>query len=197
MPDPATPSNTPPRPMRADARRNYEKLLQAARDAFAEDGSGASLEDVARRAGVGIGTLDRHFPTRQDLLEAAYVDEVRAMQQWADDLAGEPPWDALVDWLRRYVRYAVTKRALGEELILYIDHDADVFATSRAAIIAAGEPLLRRAQEAGVVRADTDFPQVGRLVGGIAAIRGADPDQIEQILDLALDGLRYRAAEPG
>src|SRR6195952_3156562 len=74
------------RPKRADARRNYESLLVAARDAFAEDGTDASLEDIARRAGVGIGTLYRHFPTRQDLLEAAYVDEVEEMSRKANDL---------------------------------------------------------------------------------------------------------------
>src|SRR5438270_13729060 len=100
-----------PRPQRADARRNYEKLISAAREAFAEDGTSASLEDIARRAQVGIGTLYRHFPTRQDLLEAAYVDEVEAICRSAGDLAGLPPWDALVAWLHRFVRFAATKRA--------------------------------------------------------------------------------------
>src|SRR5262245_58081531 len=86
------------RPKRADARRNYEKLVVAAREAFAEDGTAASLEDIARRAGVGIGTLYRHFPTRQDLLEAAYVEEVEAISRSAEDLAELPPWEALVVW---------------------------------------------------------------------------------------------------
>jgi len=182
------------RPQRADARRNYDKLISAARDAFAEDGTSASLEDIARRAGVGIGTLYRHFPTRQDLLEAVYVDEVEAMSRWADELADLPPWDALVDWLHRFVRYVTTKRALAEELVAYIDQDAEVFRKCGAAIYAAGEPLLERAQRAGVVRPDTNFTDVARMVGGIAAIRAAEPDQIERILDVALDGLRYRPA---
>ena len=90
-------------PKRADARRNYEKLIEAARAAFADSGSQASLEEIARRAGVGIGTLYRHFPTRQALLEAVYVDEVEALSRSADELADLPPWDALAEWLRRYV----------------------------------------------------------------------------------------------
>jgi AcrR family transcriptional regulator len=180
------------RPKRADARRNYEKLIAAARDAFTEEGSSASLEDIARRAQVGIGTLYRHFPTRQDLLEAVYLDEVEAICGSAADLTDLPPWDALVQWLQRFVGYAVTKRALAEELLAYMDQGAGVFSGSRAAIDAVGEPLVQRAQEAGVVRADTNFGDISRMVSGIAAIRTADPEQVERILALALDGLRPR-----
>jgi AcrR family transcriptional regulator len=187
---PIEPTAVPRRPKRADALRNYEKLIAAARDAFARDGSAASLEDIARRAGVGIGTLYRHFPTRQDLLEAVYVDEVEAICRSADDLADLPPWDALAAWLHRFVGFAATKRALSEELVAYIDQDAEVFRSTGASIYAAGQALLERAQQAGVVRADTDFVDVGKLVGGIAVIRGADSEQIERILDMALDGLR-------
>ncbi|MEA2150047.1 MAG: hypothetical protein QOD69_1877 [Solirubrobacteraceae bacterium] len=178
------------RPKRADARRNYEKLVAAARDAFAEHDTSASLEDIARRAGVGIGTLYRHFPTRQDLLEAAYIDEVEAMCRSAEDLAELPPWDALSQWLRRFVGFAATKRALAEQLFEYVDRDSAVFQTCGAAITAAGQPLLERAQAAGVVRADTNFTDVARMVGGISVIRTTDPEQLERILGLALDGLR-------
>jgi AcrR family transcriptional regulator len=181
------------RPKRADARRNYEKLLTAAGDAFAQDGTAASLEDIARRAGVGIGTLYRHFPTRQDLLEAVYIDEVEEMSRRAADLADLEPWEALVTWLRQFVRYAATKRALADEMMATIDQEAQVFVACRAAITAAGDMLLRRAQEAGVVRPDTNFTDVGRMVAGIAGIRTADPGQIERILDVALDGLRHQA----
>jgi AcrR family transcriptional regulator len=180
------------RPKRADARRNYEKLISAARDAFAEEGTSASLEDIARRAEVGIGTLYRHFPTRPHLLEAVYIDEVEAMCRSAEDLADLPPWDALVAWLHRFVRFAATKRALAEEMLAYIDQDAEVFNSCRTAIYAAGERLLGRAQKAGVARPDATFTDVGRMVGGIAVIRSADSEQIERILDLALDGLRYQ-----
>jgi len=180
------------RPKRADARRNYEKLLRAAGDAFEQDGTGASLEDIARRAEVGIGTLYRHFPTRQALLEAVYIDEVEEMSAKANELVDLDPWDALVTWLRQFVRYAATKRALMEEMANAVDAEAPVFVACREAIFTAGEMLLHRAQESGEARTDTSFSDVGRMVSGIAAIRTADPGQIERILDVALDGLRAR-----
>jgi AcrR family transcriptional regulator len=180
------------RPKRADARRNYEKLIAAGREAFTEDGKAASLEDIARRAGVGIGTLYRHFPSRQSLLEAVYVEEVDSLCRSAVDLAGEPPWEALVAWLHRFVGYLATKQALAEELLAYNDRDADVFQACRRAMNAGGEPLLLRAQQALVVRADTDIAEVMQLVGGIAKIQTAEPGQLDRILDMALDGLRYQ-----
>ena len=180
------------RPKRADALRNYEKVIAAARDAFAEGGTSTSLEEIARRAQVGIGTLYRHFPTRQELLEAVYVDEVEALCRSAADLADLPPWDALIAWLHRFVAYLGTKRALAEELLAYLDRDAEFFRGCRAAFYAAGEPLLKRAQDARVVRTDTDFDEVIQMVSGIAKISTAGPDQIERILDMALDGLRYK-----
>jgi AcrR family transcriptional regulator len=182
------------RPKRADARRNYEKLVTAARDAFAEHDTSASLEDIARRAEVGIGTLYRHFPTRQDLLEAAYIDEVEAICRSAEDLADLPPWDALSQWLHRFVGFAATKRALAEQLFEYVDKDSAVFQTCGAAITAAGQPLVERAQEAGAVRADTNITDIARMIGGISVIRTTDPEQLERILGLALDGLRPRHA---
>jgi AcrR family transcriptional regulator len=178
------------RPKRADARRNYEKLLRAAGDAFEHDGTAASLEDIARRAEVGIGTLYRHFPTRQALLEAVYIDEVEEMSAKANQLGDLDPWEALVSWLRQFVRYAATKRALADEMLNTIDAEAPVFVACRSAITSAGDMLLQRAQEAGEARKDTNFSDVGRMVSGIASIRTADPGQIDRILDLALHGLR-------
>src|SRR5262245_50976231 len=159
------------RPKRADARRNYDRLISAAREAFTEHGTSASLEDIARRAQVGIGTLYRHFPRRQDLLEAVYVDEVEAICRSADDLVDLPPWDALVAWLHRLVEFAAAKRALGEELVAYIERDAELFRSCGGAVYEAGQALLERAQRAGAVRPDTNFLDVGRMVGGIAVIR--------------------------
>jgi AcrR family transcriptional regulator len=182
------------RPKRADARRNYDKLVAAARAVFAEDGTSAPLEDVAERAEVGIGTLYRHFPTRQALLEAVYVDEVEAMARAADDLSEVAPWDALSQWLHQYVGFAATKRALNEAL-LEAAPDSDVLLACRTAISGAGTALLERAQRAGVVRADTSFGDVGRMVAGIAMVPTADPEQKQRMLELALDGLRYRAQE--
>jgi AcrR family transcriptional regulator len=181
------------RPKRADAARNYDKLVEAARAAFTEDGTEASLEDIARRAGVGIGTLYRNFPNRQALLEAVYLEEVERMARKADELAGLDAWEALATWLRHFVGYATTKRALVEELANISGDENAVLLSCRRAINDAGEPLLRRAQEARVVRDDLSFIDVGRMVGGIALIRAADPGQIERILEVALDGLRYRA----
>jgi AcrR family transcriptional regulator len=180
------------RPKRADARRNYDKLVAAAREAFAEDGTSAPLEEIAQRAGVGIGTLYRHFPTRQALLEAVYVDEVEAMARSAADLADLPPWDALSQWLHRYVGFAATKRALAEALLETADADSDVLLSCRRALSSAGTALIERAQQAGVVRPDATFSDIGRLVGGIAMVPTVDPQQKERMLTLALDGLRYR-----
>jgi AcrR family transcriptional regulator len=179
-----------PRPKRADARRNYDKLVNAAREAFAEQGTSATLEEVARRADVGIGTLYRHFPTRQDLLEAVYLEGVEAICRAAENYEDQPPWEALSGWLHEFVGFAATKRALAEDLLAYIDRDAEVFTACGGAIYGAGEPLLKRAQEAGVVRADADITDVTKMVSGIAAIRTADAEQIDRILGVALDGLR-------
>jgi AcrR family transcriptional regulator len=180
------------RPKRADARRNYDTLVGAARAVFAEDGTSAPLEEIAERAGVGIGTLYRHFPTRQALLEAVYVDEVEAMARAADDLSELPPWDALSQWLHQYVGFAATKRALNEAL-METDPNSNVLLTCRTAIVGAGTALIERAQRAGVVRSDTNFTDVVRMVGAIAMVPTEDPEQKKRLLELALDGLRYDA----
>ncbi|MHB1807855.1 MAG: TetR/AcrR family transcriptional regulator [Solirubrobacteraceae bacterium] len=182
------------RPKRADARRNYDRLLAAAREAFAQDGPSASLEDVARRAEVGIGTLYRNFPNRQSLLEAVYVDELRGLCDSAVKLEQLPPWEALVGWLRRFVSYLSTKQALAQELMSYLDADAQLFQSCRADLYTAGEPLLRRAQNAGVARSDVSFVELIQMLGGIAKIQGLEPQQIAHIVDVALDGLRYDAS---
>lgn len=184
------------RPRRADARRNYDKLIQAARAVFTERGSEGSLEEIARRANVGIGTLYRHFPTRHALLQAVYVEEVEALAASAADFADLPAWDALVAWLDRFVAYARAKRALADELLATLGTDSDVFRKCHDAIWAAGEPLLRRAQDEGVARPDIDFGDLVRLVSGVTMIKTAEPDQLRHILAVALDGVRYRAAGP-
>jgi AcrR family transcriptional regulator len=180
------------RPKRADARRNYEKVLAAAREAFAEGGESTALEEIARRAGVGIGTLYRHFPNRQALLEALYVDEVEEVCRSAEQLDGADPWEALNGWFVRFIGYLATKQALAAELLNYLDRDAQLFQASRAALFEAGEPLLERAQEAGVVRPDVEIADVIQMVIGIAKIPAGDPGRTEHILRIALDGLRHR-----
>jgi AcrR family transcriptional regulator len=180
------------RPKRADARRNYEKVLAAAREAFAEGGESTALEEIARRAGVGIGTLYRHFPNRQALLEALYVGEVEEVCRSAAALEGADPWEALSGWFERFIGYITTKQALANELLNYLDRDAALFKVCRTSLWAAGEPLLKRAQEAGAVRPDVSIGEVIQMVMGIAKIPTGDPEQTQQILRIALDGLRYR-----
>jgi AcrR family transcriptional regulator len=189
---PTEPVQLSKRPKRSDALRNYEKLVAAAREAFTEADRSASLEDIARRAGVGIGTLYRNFPTRADLVEAVYVDEVEAVSRSAAELAQLDPWEALTAWLHRFVGYVATKQALIDELFAVAERDAAVFAGCRSMLHAAGEPLLRRAQEAGAARPDVSIDEVIRMVGGIAKIPADDTADVHRLLAVALDGLRYR-----
>ena len=183
------------RPKRADARRNYEKVLTAAREAFAEGGESTALEEIARRAGVGIGTLYRNFPNRQALLEALYVEEVEEMCRSAAQFDTADPWEALNGWFGRFIGYLATKQALAAELLNYLDRDAELFQVCRTSLWEAGDPLLKRAQEAGVVRPDVTIGEVVQMVVGIAKIPASEPRQNEHILRIALDGLRYRPEE--
>jgi AcrR family transcriptional regulator len=190
-----TTTNLLTRPKRADARRNYDKVLAAAREAFAEGGESTALEEIARRAGVGIGTLYRNFPNRQALLETLYLEEVEGICRMAEEQReSADPWEALTSWFERFIGYIATKQALAAELTNYLDRDAQLFKSSRAALWAAGEPLLTRAQEAGVVRPDAEIGDVMHMVMGIAKIPSADPSQTTHIVRMALDGLRYRPA---
>lgn len=184
------------RPTRADARRNYDALIAAARSAFAEHGGDASLEAIARDAGVGIGTLYRNFPTRQALLEAVYVEEVQGIAQAATEVVDLEPWEALQTWLRRYAGYAATKRALSEELIASFGSDSPVLGLCRSALVEAGEPLITRAQDAGALRSDVSFIEVARLVGALATARGSSDEERDKLIGVALDGLRVRSAAP-
>jgi len=180
------------RPKRVDALRNYEKVLAAARDAFAEGGEATPLEEIAQRAGVGIGTLYRNFPNRQALVEAIYVDEVEQVCRAAADFADAEPWDALTGWIDRVVSYIGTKLALATELQKYLDAGSELFTACRTSLWSAGEPLLQRAQDAGVVREDITIGELIHLVVGIVKIPTPDLAQKEHLLRVALDGLRYR-----
>ena len=173
------------RPHRADARRNFDALLAAAREIFAEQGADAPLEDIARRANVGIGTLYRHFPTRQDLLEAVYVGEVEELCQAARQIEGEP-WEAFAEWLERFTDYVARKLAMREAL----NKDSDVFRACRDAIVEASAPLFERAQQAGAIRADVSFDDVLRMTSGILASAYESPEQRDRVLRIALDGLK-------
>lgn len=174
------------RPRRADAARNFDALVAAGREAFAEDGSGASLEDIARRAGVGIGTLYRNFPTRDDLIETLYLREVAALADAADEVADLAPWPALEAWLGRFVEYVGTKHVLLDGL----NRESSVFAECRGVMLGAGEPLLARAQEDGAVKADLAIADVVKLVAGVSAVAYDDEEQRRRVLGLAIGSLR-------
>ena len=175
------------RPQRADAARNFDALVTAGRAAFAEQGSAASLEDIARRAGVGIGTLYRNFPTRDDLIDTLYLGEVDALAQTAHEVADLEPWAALAAWLDHFVRYVGTKHVLLESL----NRPSAVMDQCRTIMFDAGEPLLRRAQSAGVVDPDITISDVVKLVSGVAAVSSFDDDaQRERVLGLAVNAIR-------
>jgi AcrR family transcriptional regulator len=184
-----------PRPMRADAQRNYQRLLSAAAAAFAERGADdVSLEEIARRAGVGIGTLYRHFPTRQALLEAVYRDQVETVRVAAEELAdSDAPGEALAAWLRVLVAFSSTKHSLTTALLATMDKDSDLLSSCSAVIRGSAETLFSRAQEAGVVRKDANAGDMIRLVHAVNLVgqhAPTDPGQTDRLLGLVLDGLR-------
>ena len=186
-----------PRPMRADAQRNYGRLLTAAAAAFAEHGADdVSLEEIARRAGVGIGTLYRHFPTRQALLEAVYRDQVEAVRVAAQQqLDSDAPDEALAAWLRVLVDFSSTKHSLTTALLATMDKDSDLLSSCSTVIREAAEALLARAQEAGAVRPDANAKDLIRLVHAVnlaAQYAPTDPGQRDRLLGVVLDGLRPR-----
>src|SRR4051794_2889218 len=184
------------KPLRADAQRNREKLLAAAVELFAERGTEGSLEEVAKRAGVGIGTLYRHFPTRDALVEAAYRKEVAQLRAAADELlAGLPADAALEAWMRRFVDYGSAKRGMRDALQSIAGGGASLFADTRGQVTEAVSVLLRAGAEAGTLRADVEPEDVLRAMGAIWLVTEGDDfaEGAMRILRLVLDGLRYRA----
>lgn len=183
--------------MRADARRNYELLLAVAAEAVAEHGADASLEQIARTAGVGSGTVRRHFPTRHALLEAVFRDRIDALCAHAGELAGEPdPRAALVEFLIEITRAAATIRGLAEALNR--GRVENVYCASDQ-LSEAGEPLVRRAAEAGVLAPDVTFADLSTLVTGIALATENDPDPettATRLLSLAMTGFAVTPQEP-
>ncbi|MFC8198129.1 TetR/AcrR family transcriptional regulator [Streptomyces sp. NPDC057298] len=185
------------RGLRADARRNRERLLEAAGRAFSETGTDASLEAIAKDAGVGIGTLYRHFPTREALLEAAYRNELaRVCDSVAELLAQLPPDQAMRRWMDLFIDYLATKQGMGDALKAVIaSGDEDPFAESLERISTAISTLLHAGAEVGVLRSDVDPLDVGFSLGGVLLITSDKGlrDRAGRMLDLLLDGLRYRS----
>lgn len=192
---PTEPNTQPPRAQRADAKRNVERLLEAARDAIARDGPDASLDDIARDAGVGSGTLYRHFPTRVALLEAVYRGEVERLCAEGDRLldSDTEPGEALSEWLRAYVTVGAMKRGLMGPLTTALGQDSDLFATCKAMVMTTGGRLVERAQEAGGIRDDVELTDILTLVSAIAHAGELTRDRSglsERLLAVAIDGLR-------
>ena len=150
--------------MRADARRNYDRIVEVARVVFREQGYDASLDEVARRAGVGPGTLYRHFPTRDALVEAAYRSEVAELSTAADDLLATRPADvALAEWMDRFVAYAAAKRGMRAALQSVVASGSDIFADARRQNLATVATLLAAGAEAGTIRPDVEADrEIGR-----------------------------------
>ena len=183
--------------MRADARRNIERLIATAREAFATLGPNAPLDDIARAAGVGSGTLYRHFPTRLALMEAVYRDSVERLCAEGDRLAEtEPPADALIDWLRGFVTVVSEKRGLAAALSDE-GRAQSLFGECHAMINASGAALLDRAKDAGAIRPDVPLVDLLRMAKAFAAAAESSPEGpalAERLLALSMDGLRPRSA---
>jgi len=179
------------RPRRADAQRNYERLVTAARAVFAQEGGGASMEAIAKEAGVGVGTLYRHFPKRIDVVEAVYREDVDELITVAEAVVAElEPWPALVAWLEAFVRYAIGKKRFLNELHEAFEKNPELRVASRERIEGALGIVLDRAQEAGVVRTDVDAPDLMQLLGSMCMSVTLTPEQSVRLLAMIEDGLR-------
>lgn len=175
---------------RSDARRNYERLLATAQEVFLEHGADASLEAIARRAGVGIGTLYRHFPTRQRLLEALLAESYDRLAGRARELsAGPEAGPALRTWLRAFIAEVTVFHGMAASVMVTLrDESTDLFSSCQS-MRSAGAGLFERARLAGDVTADTEFKDVLWLVGSIAMSTEQDPEAAERLLDLAVRGV--------
>jgi AcrR family transcriptional regulator len=179
---------------RADARRNYDRLIAAAAAAFAEHGADdVSLEEIARRAGVGIGTLYRHFPVRQALLEAVYKEQVDALDALAAKLqTAESPGAALGDWMRAFIAFGRTKRSLSSALVATIGKDSELMSSCSMILRSCTDSLLARAQEAGEARPEVKSADIFRLTHGLlmaTEVAPSDPDQPERLTGLIIDSV--------
>lgn len=185
------------KPMRADAQRNRELLLAAAVTAFSRNAPEVTLESIAKAAGVGIGTLYRHFPSREALVEAAYRSELARLCESVPELLGAmSPDKALRTWTEMFLEYMTTKRGMSDALRMVIASGGNPFAESRSRLLAAFSALLHAGAAGGILRADIDPADLMASVSGVSLAVG-EPTHREQagrLLDLLMDGLRYGAA---
>ncbi|MFJ9778276.1 TetR/AcrR family transcriptional regulator [Amycolatopsis sp. NPDC101161] len=178
------------RPMRADARRNYERIVATAKDLFTAQGADVPLDDIAKKAGVGAGTLYRHFPTREKLFEAVYRDEIEVLADRAYVLHDElPPWEALEAWLGEQVAWVVERHKLATILKESIDAGSETFRYCQVRLREAVGVLVDAAE--GLIRPDVGGPDVLRLAHGAGmAVRNCSPEEGKRVLTVILDGLR-------
>ncbi|KIF75084.1 TetR family transcriptional regulator [Streptomyces sp. 150FB] len=176
---------------RADARLNRERLVVTAREVFAESGPGASLNEIARRAGVGPGTLYRHFPNRQTLLTAVLRDRIETLCGQAEELlTADSADEALARWLRAFLTHARVNQGMGSALMIEGPEGPDALGVDcHQQILDAATGLLTRAQRLGTARTDLTAGDLVQLVVGIAlsTTHGADAEQPERLLELVLD----------
>jgi AcrR family transcriptional regulator len=181
---------------RADAVRNRDLLIASAAEAFAARGADVSLEDIARGAGVGIGTLYRHFPTRDALVESVYRHEVDVLCERADELLEtSTPDQALAEWMQLFVRHVATKRGMLSALKPMLSTNPKFSEQTRGRATAAATKLLEAGVAAGTVRADVDGGDLLRAVGGICMSTDQERSEAsERLVGLLFDGLRHGAA---
>ncbi len=183
---------------RADARRNHDRLIEVAAQAFASHGTAASLEDIARQADVGIGTLYRHFPSREHLVEAVYRHEVEALCDAAEELASRlAPDQALEEWMHRFVGYIATKRGMADSLRILLNSNSKLFADSYGKVPVALSGLIERAVDAGSIRTDVDSTDVLHALSGTYSMPNSPEwhDRARRLVGLLMDGLRWRASK--
>lgn len=183
----------PGRKPRADSLRNHSRVLEAARSVFAAHGPAGSLEAVAREAGVGIGTLYRHFPTRETLFEAVYRTEVEHLVKLAEHLAADhPPLEALRRWMHANVDFVATKKGMSTALAVAVHAASDLTLHSVSRLGAALEPMLRRAVEAGDIRNDIGPEDILRTIVGLSYIHDQPGWQanVHRLVDVFIDGMR-------
>jgi AcrR family transcriptional regulator len=179
------------RAIRSDAQRNHDRLVVAAREVFAIQGSDASMEAIALQAGVGAGTLYRHFPRRIDLVEAVYRTDVEELLLAAEKaVANYTPWDALVSWLDSFLQYSLGKRVFLTELRESFEKNPELRLSSRERVEASFTLVLENAQRASVARSDIDGSDLMLLVGGMCTGPTLVREQGERLLAMVLDGLR-------
>jgi AcrR family transcriptional regulator len=179
------------RPMRSDARRNRERLVDAAREVFEEDGAGASMEAIAKRAGLGVGTLYRHFPNRLDIVEAVYETDVGELAAAAERAVAElEPWPAVESFFDAFIRYARTKQALLGELQQAFEKNPELRSRARSLIESSFDLVIERAKDAGEVRSDVDGADVTQLVSPMCVNANIPEEQRRRLVGMILDGLR-------